>query len=171
MAHRPHGLRERSALRAGFTAFEIILVVGMVVVVGIVVGRNLGGYREARSLENTAEEVRALVQDAQRKSMTQEEESAWGVRFTNAASGDDSVIVFKGQSFVGGTVQRTYVLKRQVQFFDPGPGATRDVVFGALTGIPVASTSLSLVGPSGATQKLITISAAGTIGVSDVTVP
>lgn len=118
---------------------ELIIVVAITVIIGTVAILGLGRYRTGESVERVSEEITAAIRSVQQRAITQEEGQAWGIRFINATSGAPSLgtqsyVVFRGTSYMTGTVERMYVLRAGVRFLDPTSSSTKDLAFAAITG-------------------------------------
>lgn len=96
----------------------------------------------ARSLDDDAAKIAFALRGAHDRAVNQEQASAWGVRFTNNASGGDFYQVYKGDSFPSGTVVERVSLNETVQMTSPVSGATADVQFAKMTGLPTGAGSI-----------------------------
>jgi type II secretory pathway pseudopilin PulG len=152
--------------RNAFTLIELAIVLGVSVIIAVVSIRSFSGYRTGQNLRLVVGEVQAIVQDTQHRSITQEQNSVWGIRFANNTTSTDTVSVFRGTSFSTATTDRVYVVGRGVQFLDPASGTVRDVVFQAISGAPGSYFSVTL-GGAGTLQKILSVSVAGTLKVVD----
>ena len=148
----------------GFTFIELLVVIGIVAVVSVAGITRLGGFNSAKNLELTMNEMVSTVRDAQRRSITQENGTGWGVRFTNPVSGADQYEVFSGASYSSSGVVSFHSLRRSVVFSEPTSGNFIDVVFEPVTGKVSGNTTISLMSEnlSSATADII-INTAGLI--------
>lgn len=135
-------------MRKGFTLIEMLVVVAITVAIATAGFLGLAGYRNKQALESGLNELRAAVEGAKRRSVTQEEGSRWGVRFTNATSGVSSYALFKGSSYSVSGLDRTYSFREPVGFGNPSASSTYDVTFTPLTGALTENKVLTLVGGS-----------------------
>lgn len=134
--------------RGGFTLIETLVVVTIVIAISIGGFLGLAGYRNKQALESGLSEVRAAVEGTKRRSVTQEQGSRWGMRFTNATSGVSSYSVFKGSSYSTSGLDRTYSFRAPVGFGNPSASSTYDLIFTPLSGALSENKVLTLVGGS-----------------------
>ncbi len=131
-------LREKSA----FTLIEVLVVVAIAAIVSTGGFVMFSKYRSSQNLRLTLGELVAVIRDTQKRSITQENGKAWGLRLS---SGDtDSFKVWSGQSYASGTIDQTYSLRRGVRFGNPHLGQTVDVVLSALSGVLDAKKVITL---------------------------
>lgn len=146
----------------GFTLVELLITVAVLAAVAAVAGINLFGYYSRQNLELTTEEFIALIRDAQNRSLTQQDGNAdgqgdqWGIHFENAATTQDFGRLFFGSSYASSTAAATNILRTGIQFTDPGPGTSKDVIFSKVTGLPDVSVTviISLTGDSSASSTI-----------------
>jgi len=131
----------------GFTLIELLIVIA---IIGVIAGAGTPTYLGIRariSLENQAEEIVSDLRWTMSRSAAQEGDSQWGVRFDNPSSGDDSYDVWRGQSYASGTV------------------VTHVDLHGA-TGLPTASSSVSLYSLVGGATGTIEVNTQGRIDLT-----
>lgn len=116
--------------RSGFTLVEVLIVVAILVIVSSVTFLGLSRYKGGEDLELTMSEAVAVIREAQRRSITEQDGKQWGIRFSNASS---SYEIFSGATYSTSTVERTYPLSRNVIFGNPAT-STVDAIFSAISG-------------------------------------
>lgn len=132
--------------RSGFTLIELLVTVAISSVVMVTGFVYLGGYRTEQNLKNSANELLAAVKNTQTLSKSQQDGKKWGVHFVNTtSSAGQSYTVFSGTSFAGGTVSRTYPLRRNVSFSNPWASSTLDLIFNTITGYAPYNQVISLI--------------------------
>lgn len=121
--------------RSGLSILELVITFGLMVAILVVSIQTLGGYQRAKNIPLTLNEMATVVQATQKKSITQERNTRWGVRFTNATStGTDAYATFWGASYTPTTGDQFFALKRNTQFSEPWASSTYDMVFDPVTG-------------------------------------
>lgn len=156
---------------AGFTLIELLITVAILAAVAAVGGINLFSYYIRQNLKLTAEEITALIRDAQNKTLAQQDGNAdgqgdqWGVHFENRISDSDSVELFCcGSSYALGTVINDYNLRTGVELNDPSEGNSKDIILSKLTGYPSAPVSIEVALKSDpATSFIVAINAIGQV--------
>ena len=131
--------------RAGFSLFELLIVIAMVAVLATVSIAYLVGYRNQSDLDSTAKRIVATLRDAQNRSLTQASLSTWGVHFDNASGTRPFWVIFTG-SYNASSVFASYPLPVSVGFASatvPVAGF-KEIVFTQGTGLASASTSISI---------------------------
>lgn len=158
----------------GFTLIELLITVAILTAMAAVGGINLFGYYSRQNLELTAEEISALIRDAQNRTLVQQDGNAdgqgdqWGVHFENRISASDLAQLFCcGSSYASGTVVSANNLRMGIQLTDPNEGNSKDIIFSKLTGYPNASTSIEIALKSDpATSFIVAINAIGQVSRS-----
>lgn len=150
--------------RAGFSLMEVIVVMGIFIVIAGMVRFFPMDYFYARSLEDDSAKISFALRGARDRAIVQDGASAWGVHFVNSASGADYYQVFRGNTFVTGTVTERIDLNETVQFTVPPSASSTDITFSQINGLPSGASSLiiSLISKP-ATTKTITVLANGQI--------
>ena len=114
---------------------ELLVTVAIISVLSIVGFLSLGQYRSSKNLSLTLDEIAATLRATQKRSITQENGSIWGVRFTNTTSSNlDRYEVFQGASFATSGVDQTFRIGRGLQLSAPSPSSTADILFQAISG-------------------------------------
>jgi Tfp pilus assembly protein FimT len=132
--------------RSGLTILELLITFGLMVIILVVSIQALGGYQRAKYIPLTANEIATVLQSTQKRAITQEKNTRWGVRFSNATGTQpDTYSVFWGASYAPANVDQTITLKRNTQFSEPTASSTYDVVFDPITGFLSAAKVISII--------------------------
>jgi type II secretory pathway pseudopilin PulG len=158
---KSHNLKPNS----GLTLIELLVTLGLIATIGATTFLYLGRYRNIKDLERSSDELLAVVQATQKRSITQEDGKRWGIRFVNPASGPDYYDVFKGLSYAVGTVSRTHYFRRGAYLLNPAT-STIDITFDPISGKPTQSQVISL-GLTGAAGYLTDIFVNASSGFSN----
>ena len=75
-------------MKQGFTLIELLLVIAILGIIAYFAVGYLGSYETKTSLDSSAEEISAYLQKARSKSIAQEKNESWGVKFDRDAKGD-----------------------------------------------------------------------------------
>jgi len=119
--------------KSGFTMIELLVTIGIVAILSSVSFISLGTYRKKQNIERTLDEVVAAVQSTQKRSVTQEDGYAWGMRFENNTT-SHTYEIFKGSTYASSTSMSKLGLSRALQFMNPYASSTFDALFAPITG-------------------------------------
>lgn len=158
----------------GFSFIEVLLVLGITSILLVVGVINMFGYIGSHNLETETRGIVAMMRDAQSKAMGQDSESRWGVYLiNNTGDARDSFSIFQADEIlvasssytqVPGTVLEQRTMRSNVGFVTPAEGASVAVLFNKISGVPNASTTITVQLTSDpASQKVITVSGNGKI--------
>ena len=138
--------RTRGGSRTGFTLLELVLALAIVVIFGLVLLLNLPGRRNRGELEETAQQIAALLREAQSRSVSQASSSAWGVHFENSTITAPFYALF-ASSYASTSVVTFYRLPQRVQYINStlAFGESKNITFQQLSGFAVASTTIGIV--------------------------
>jgi four helix bundle protein len=152
---------------SGFTLIELLVTSAFMVAIGAATLLYLGQYRNIKDLERSSDEILAVIQATQKRSITQEDGKRWGIRFVNPASGSDYYEVFKGSSYASGTVVAVHYFRRaNVVFIDPPAEASKEIVFQPITGSVNSYFSITLGLTNDPTeQRVIEVTTSGKINL------
>lgn len=128
----------------GFTLIELLVTISLISIIAVVSTLSLGNYRSKQSLERTLDEMSSVIQDTQKRAITQQDGMQWGVHFQNSAS-INAYEMFKGASYAVGTSTNHYGLPRGVQFSNPFSSSTYDAIFSGVTGNLSGKKAISLI--------------------------
>lgn len=128
--------------RRGFTLIEIVIVTAIGVVLGALAfwGFSSGSARE--DLDLVTASVVATLREASERARSQQGSSAWGVYFSNPASGEDYYALFSGSTYTAAS--STHQLPRTLEWSNPASGASTEIVFNKLTGLPTTEKLVEL---------------------------
>lgn len=126
----------------GFTLIELIIVIGIIAIISVVATLNIFSYREQQDLDLTTREIVVALRNAQDRSISQESGNRFGIHFENPSGGQSFYDLFSGTTYATGTIISKVTLRSSLQFFDPGSGNNKDVIFMPVTGLPNASTTI-----------------------------
>jgi prepilin-type N-terminal cleavage/methylation domain-containing protein len=145
----------------GLTLVELLLALSIMAILATVGVLNLAGYRQRQNLDLAAQEITNALRDAQQRSMSQEFENPWGIRFQGVASGKDLYHLFTGASFTAAT--STYDLSPKLEFAHLRGGQTLDIVFSQVSGTATATQSIVIETVSQSAFAIVNVTAAGRI--------
>lgn len=129
----------------GFTLVELAVVIGIVAIISVVAFLGLTNYRGEQNLKLSMTELITVFRDVQKRSITQEDGSRWGIKLTNPQDGDSHYEVFKGASYASGILDKFYALRRGVKFSEPYSASNYETVFAPLSGGAFQNKIISLV--------------------------
>jgi len=157
---------------AGKKAFsnliEIILVTALTVILALITAASLLNKRNSLDLDSTTKQISALLHEAQSRSAAEENFTVWGVHFDNSTSTTPFYSLFKTAYLSGGEIGH-YRLPSDVKYSTSSisQGASVDVTFSQISGLPSASTSITIyltaAGTLTSKSSTISISSSGLI--------
>jgi prepilin-type N-terminal cleavage/methylation domain-containing protein len=152
-------------MHKGFTLVEILITISIIAVVSIVGFLSLFEYRDRQDLDLVVQEIVIILRNAQDRSISQESSSRYGVHFENpAADGSGFYDLFSGVTYATGTIVSKATLRPTIQFSEPASGNSKDVIFSPVSGLPNASTTITIsLRKDPAVLKTIIINANGQI--------
>jgi len=128
----------------GFTLTELLITIGVFVIVAGISVPLFVGFKQRHSFELDAENVVAVIRNAQDRAVFGEGASAWGVRFTNSTSTNDYYEVFSGSVYATSSVILSEQLSSASSFTNPISGTSTVVIFTAITGVPDNAQSIMI---------------------------
>ena len=151
---------------SGITIIELVLVIGLVAILGTIFLVNLQGRKSQTELTTTAQQMAALLREAQSRSVAQSSSTIWGVHFENSTSTTPFYALFAGTYSVSSHAGY-YRLPSTVGYATSSiaSGASKEITFTQITGTASASTSVSIFSVADINQSS-TISVASSGAVS-----
>lgn len=149
----------------GFSLLEILLVIGILIILGSVAFSSFINYQIVIEADEEANRIRSLLRSAQGKAISFEENSQWGVHFSNPSAGSSSYELFVGSTYPG-IIKETVYLSSRFIFTHPAIDTTQDIMFQKRSGKSTSSTAITItIAPkSGQDQtRNITVTSEGTI--------
>jgi prepilin-type N-terminal cleavage/methylation domain-containing protein len=139
---------------SAFTLIETLIVIAIGLLILGVGTLYITGANTAKRAEAEGTRIAALLQAAQERSMSQESNARWGVFVRNDAGAGasyelyqvDEDLLIAGGSTPPGTTLEKRKLAAELTFSSPALGEEVNVIFARATGLPVASTTLTVVG-------------------------
>ena len=150
----------------GFTLIELIIVISIVAIIsgfGIV---NYVGLRANSIFNQQTERLVADIRFTRERSRAQEDGKQWGVHLENPVDDESFYEIWKGDSYVLGTVVERVNLSGGVRFSDPPPGSVKDVIFSKTTGMLSVTSTIILESPPAGKSAMITLTAQGLVDYS-----
>ncbi len=138
-------MKTSSHYHRGFTLFEVVITVAIVVILGVVAAVSLTGKKSSSDLSSTVAQVTALLREAQSRSVTQTQGASWGVHFANATNTAPFYALFSGL-YSPTTTTDYYRLPTDVAYIPSmlPAGGTVDIVFSQVSGLASTSTIIGL---------------------------
>lgn len=156
----------------GFTLIEVLIVMGITVILITLGTVSLSGFRSGQSIEDDARAIATILQTAQSRATSQEDNSRFGVYFDNTVAGptytlyrvDEAKVPTDPMPVVAEGLIQVRVLSGGVNFVSPANATGTNIMFTRSTGLPSTSTSIILeLNSDPSVQKSITISSTGLI--------
>ncbi len=148
----------------GMTLVETLAVAGILMMIFAAAAMNIYSYRQIKELDAVTNNLFVVINLARQKAVASEENSSWGVRLENLASGNHFYSLFASSTYSVGAERQRYFISNRVKFSNPGSGQSRDFIFERSVGRPIAgnatSATLYLV-YSPANTKTITVNNLG----------
>lgn len=154
----------------GFTLIEIILVVGIFAILLAVSMAAFGSFRDDSQLQDTANDIQAVLRVAQNKTVASEGAVQYGVYFATSTAPHEYVL-FQGPSHASGTVETVYQLSDLVEFSSASSSFSglsgQEVVFDRIQGTTSNVGDLVLQSTLDAgNTRTISVSGGGNVGIN-----
>lgn len=156
-----------SPQRRGFTIVEMIVTLGIIIILSIVVVSTLLSRRSQYNLQSTASQMASMLRNAQSRSINQENGTVWGVHFENSTSTTPFYALFY-TAYSSSNIVTRKILPSGVRYSTSTlvSGASLDITFAQVTGIPSLSTSIVLeltVGNNVTASSSVVVAASGLV--------
>lgn len=127
------------------TLMEVAVSLGIIIVISAALVLSLAGWRNRAGLDSATKQITTLLREAQSRSMTRASGVAWGVHFDNTSTSVPFYALFS-TSYATSTALKRTRLPSGVMFSTSSvpAGASLDITFAELTGMPSASTTIIL---------------------------
>lgn len=141
-----------SRSRAGFSYAEFLIVITLTIIIALGTTASLFHFTQGQAAQSAARAIRAVLRDAEQRSIAQEENMYWGVRFENVSGTRDRYMLIKlpTNNPLSYATSAVIYLSPSAQFKEPVADTT--IVFNKITG-----DVLSTVCPSRVASTIITI--------------
>ncbi|MEK7549338.1 MAG: prepilin-type N-terminal cleavage/methylation domain-containing protein [Patescibacteria group bacterium] len=127
-----------------FTLIELLVVIGITAILAVFFIMSPLSFRSQQDLNLTVLEITAALRNAQDNSISQESGSVWGIYFDNI-NGSGFYDFFSGSNYSSTNIVSRSALRSNIKFVQPIVGASSTVIFNAVSGLPVASTTIIIV--------------------------
>lgn len=128
---------------SGFSIIEILLAMGILSILMAISSSVFIGYRNTVEAEEEISHIRSLLRSAQGKAIAFEENSQWGVHFSNPLVGNPTYELFAGSAYPG-TIKETIFLSSRYMFVSPASGSTQDVIFEKRSGRSTSASTITI---------------------------
>ena len=146
-----------------FTLIELLVVIGITAILAVFFIMSPLSFRSQQDLNLTVSEMIAVLRNAQDNSISQESGSVWGIYFDNI-NGSGFYDFFSGRHYSSVNIVSRSSLRSNIKFVQPAIGVSSTVIFSAVSGLPVASTTIIIaLREDSSSSRAITINANGQI--------
>ena len=147
-----------------FTLVEVLLSVGILVILVSMVVVGLGAYKGRTAFDLDANQIVAVLRNAQARAVSQDRGQGWGVQFTNSSTTGSQYALFWGTSYTTSSVVVAGTLGYSSVFTDPAPGFSKTIVFNPVTGASAGPDVVVIKNTTSNNVAIITVSALGLVG-------
>jgi Tfp pilus assembly protein FimT len=150
----------------GMSAVELLVVVGVLIIISTIVFPKLSKFHKQQALDNTAEDVVSLLNEARNNTISSKNSTTYGIHFMT-----DRAILFDGASYVESPNNKSIIFDEYVSIDDDNGialnGGGDDILFTRLTGDTEDYGTITIELVSDATrQKVVTVNKIGIIGTN-----
>lgn len=128
--------------KKGFSLFEFLIVIAIFSIMAIFTSTNLFNVSQTKNLENDVQKIVFILRSARDRSVERENSTRWGVHFENSTSSHDYFVLFSGADYLTGTSTIRTELKSGNEFVYPASGASTDIIFSEVYGLPSTTSSI-----------------------------
>ncbi len=157
-------MKKFNSLR-GFSLIESLVVIGVTAVLSVIIFANFFTRNAYETLNSTVKKVTATLREAESRSAAQDGGTVWGVHFDNSTGTAPFYAIFK-TSYSPANTAGYYPLPYGVSFSTSSIalGSSTDITFAQISGIPSATSSITLYLTTGAaTSTTIIVNSTGLI--------
>lgn len=149
----------------GFSLVELLVVIGVMAILSSVILVNVFNKSGRGSFNSTVQEIVSTLREAESRSVAQEGATAWGVHFENATGTSPFFALFK-TSYNSANTVGFHRLPTGVSYSSSSitQGSSLDVIFSQASGVPLATSSITLTLTAGSMSG--TISTSTTINIT-----
>jgi hypothetical protein len=147
-----------------------MVVVALMIIVSVITVVNLSGRRSTSDLNNTTQQITAILREAQSRSVSGQSGATWGVYLANTTATAPFYALYKNVYSQANTVGY-YRLPSDVQFATSSLpfGSSTSITFSPDSGLPSTSTSITIQLVPQGVFSTITINTPGLIAYSSTT--
>lgn len=157
----------RAGCRRAYSYLELLVVIGIILIIVATGFTMRAGILPDSALSTQTRQVMEIIKLAQIRALNRDQNSAWGVRFTDNVGSSDQYILFKGSSYAARdtaydltTTMASTVTLGNITF----TGGQPEVVFAQLTGVTSNTGSLTITSIENDVST-ITVTARGVVEV------
>lgn len=125
----------------GFTLIEILIVVGLIAIIATSGFLSLINFRSHQDLKTASRLLVSVIRDAQIRSISQEDDKFWGVRFSHD---DNRVSLWSSDSCSYGAQASFIEIKDTLDFRDPLSG-NKDICFDKISGYSISPSDVTII--------------------------
>ncbi len=151
-------------LTTGFTIFEIMIVVVIMMIVVSIIWSSFSRLNKSQVLDKEIRDVASIINDARQRTLFSKNDSSYGIHFAN-----NQVVLFRGTTYSSSdTSNEIKSLNSLVTISNISiTGGGSDIIFNRLTGAVTNSGVITFtLNISPGTVKTITIANTGTVEIS-----
>jgi len=154
--------------KAGFTIFELIVVIAIIMLIGAIAVPNFVSFKKSSDLNNNVQEFENVLETAQNKAISSDSGSQYGV-YINTTSSPNQYTLFKGESFDlrDPSADQNYFLQDSMEFYGINLGGGSEIIFERLTGATAQTGNITIrFKLDTVANKTIYITSSGTVSFS-----
>lgn len=147
----------------GFSLLELIIVIAIIALLGSIGSGYYRGFIKNVELQSVSKTLAGDLKHMRSKSMIGEDGVKWGAHIVNTSGGSQYYELFSTPTnYTDGAkdVISTTTLSTGLTFYDPGVGASKDIIFTKISG---TTTPATIVVVSEGAYATTTISSIGSI--------